>query len=809
MSSMVLLTFGLLAQTHDTSILVLLDPKGQPLSDAFVHSADFNFQLSTNKEGIAHVIEWPDVDTLCFTSFGFDMKRLSVSDLKKDGQTEVVLSPLSHDFDEVLVVGRTDADGRSLPYQVDQISAKEVAFTQSQTSADALSNMADVFVQKSQMGGGSPIIRGFEASRVLLVVDGVRMNNAIYRSGHLQNAISVDASALSQMEVIYGPGSLLYGSDALGGVVHFRTKDPQLSFSNKTVTELNSYVRFASANQEKTGHVDFNLGGEKIAFWSSFTFSDFDDLQSGKSFSDKYPGYGQRPFYVDPTGPTDVHRINDDPYKQIGTAYHQFDMIQKLKWAPNQYLTQTFNFQYSTTSDIPRYDQLTEKNDGPADLKFAEWYYGPQKRLMLSSRTQWIKPSALYDKALLIGAFQKINEDRIDRRTNSLRRGHQEERVDVLSFTLDLEKALSDTWQLSYGSALDFNDVGSGAFSEHRNTGEIRMDQLTRYPDDEATMQSFGFYSNIMNKWSSHVSTNLGVRYSKVQSNIAYTRDLVNWPTRFYEGITNTNEALTWGFSLNVILAEGLHAVASTGSAFRAPNIDDLAKIRIKSGTASTPNPRLKPERSFHNEVTITQDIPSERGSQQISVTAFMTRLSDAIIQVPAHLPNGDSLLRYDDEWFRIVGNTNADVGRIFGVSANIKFHLAKEVDLHASINYIKGTTETSEGISHPMAHIPPIYGRVALEYELKKWHLQGVVRFNGAKKLEDYSNNSADNLEQATPEGTLAWATINLYAAVNISEHLRAQLALENIANTHYRPFASGLSAPGRNLALSLYAMI
>ena len=172
-------------------------------------------------------------------------------------------------------IGRTDADSRSLPYQVDQISAKELSFTQSQTSADALSNLTNVFVQKSQMGGGSPVIRGFEASRILLVVDGVRMNNAIYRSGHLQNAISVDASSLSQMEVIYGPGSLLYGSDALGGVVHFRTKDPQLSFGSKAVTDLNSYVRFSSANQEKTGHVDFNLGGKKLAYWSSLTFSDF------------------------------------------------------------------------------------------------------------------------------------------------------------------------------------------------------------------------------------------------------------------------------------------------------------------------------------------------------------------------------------------------------------------------------------------------------------------------------------------------------------------------------------------------------
>ena len=89
-------------------------------------------------------------------------------------------------------------------------------------------------IQKSQLGGGSPIIRGFEANRVLLVVDGVRMNNAIYRSGHLQNALTVDANALEIVEVVFGPSSTIYGSDALGGVVHFYTKKPEFSKNDKT-----------------------------------------------------------------------------------------------------------------------------------------------------------------------------------------------------------------------------------------------------------------------------------------------------------------------------------------------------------------------------------------------------------------------------------------------------------------------------------------------------------------------------------------------------------------------------------------------
>ena len=118
-------------------------------------------------------------------------------------------------------IGRTDDPIEEIPYEVKELSNKQIELKNPATSAEVLEKLGGAYLQKSQQGGGSPILRGFEASRVLLVVDGVRLNNAIYRSGHLQNAITIDNSILDQVEVIAGPGSLLYGSDALGGVVHY------------------------------------------------------------------------------------------------------------------------------------------------------------------------------------------------------------------------------------------------------------------------------------------------------------------------------------------------------------------------------------------------------------------------------------------------------------------------------------------------------------------------------------------------------------------------------------------------------------
>src|SRR5688572_9530898 len=160
-------------------------------------------------------------------------------------------------MDEVIIYsGKFAERKKNIAQKVEIISARQIAQLNAQNTGDLLINTGNVFVQKSQQGGSSPVIRGFEASRVLLVVDGIRMNNAIYRAGHLQNVITVDQNSLDRVEVLYGPASTLYGSDALGGVVLLRTKAPQFSTTGKTRLTGSAFTRYSSANEEKTVHAD-------------------------------------------------------------------------------------------------------------------------------------------------------------------------------------------------------------------------------------------------------------------------------------------------------------------------------------------------------------------------------------------------------------------------------------------------------------------------------------------------------------------------------------------------------------------------
>jgi len=253
---------------------------------------------------------------------------------------------------------------------VEKIDAKQIQRVNAPTTADLLGRSGSVLVQKSQQGGGSPILRGFEANRVLLVVDGVRMNNAIYRSGHLQNSITIDNSILEQAEVVYGPSSVRYGSDALGGVIYFKTRDPRLSEGDSMVVGANAWGRYSSANNETSGHLDLELGGNKFGSLTSVTRSSFGDLRMGNIRHPAYPDFGKINHYAERINGLDSMLVNSDPNVHINSGYNQLDLLQKFLYKPSANASYTANFQYSNSSDIPRYDQLNDYQDGA--LRWAE-----------------------------------------------------------------------------------------------------------------------------------------------------------------------------------------------------------------------------------------------------------------------------------------------------------------------------------------------------------------------------------------------------------------------------------------------------
>ena len=693
------------------------------------------------------------------------------------------------DLEEVVIsANKFELKKKESPNQIELISAKQIAFQNSPNTANLLEQTGNVFVQRSQAGGGSPVLRGFEASRVLIVMDGVRMNNAIYRAGHLQNVLRIDQSMLERAEVVFGPSSVMYGSDALGGVVHFRSKNPEFG-----VKSFRSYLRHSTAIDEKTGHLDFNIGRKRLAFLTSFTFSDFGDVIQGSKRLAAYPDFGKRLFYVERQGNADVSIKNNEVNKQVGSAYSQYDFLQKISFQQSEKIKHTLNFQFSNSSNVPRYDRLTELRNGLP--RFAEWYYGPEKRLMFAYHLE-LKNTLIYDRATVSLAFQDIEESRVSRNFNNANRKSQLEKVNLFSLNADFQKVIKSQ-TLTYGLEVVGNDVKSKAHFTNINTNEERKAD-TRYPDGKNTMNTWAIYVADQLKVSDALIVHGGLRYAFTDLSAEFTEKAF-FPFPFNE-IQQKNNSLTGNLGIVYTPFAKTKFGLLGSSGFRSPNIDDLAKVFDSvPGSLIVPNPDIRPEYSYNGELSLNQQIGKKI---RLEGVYFVTSMRNAIVIDDFSL-NGERLVMYNGQSSKVLAAQNKAKALIHGWNLNLKADLSKEVVFSSSLNYTKGSIK--DAANTPMDHIPPMFGRTAIKYQKKAIQVEVFSIYNGWKKLANYSPSGEDNLIYATKDGMPSWWTLNLRSDYQVNKNVSIQFACENIFDKNYRNFASGISSPGRNFVITV----
>ncbi len=674
------------------------------------------------------------------------------------------------------------------------LDGKQILNAQAQTTADLLANNMGIFVQKSQMGGGSPVLRGFEANKVLMVVDGVRMNNIIYRGGHLQNVITIDNAMLERVEVLYGPSSTVYGSDALGGVIHFYTKNPAFAKdSSKKNLGANAYVRYGSVNNEMTGHADFNIGGRKFASLTSFTYSSFGDLTGGKSQNPFYDtAYGERPYFVDRINGKDSLVANSDKYKQVNSGYNQYDILQKFAYKQNDHVTHILNLQYSTSTDIPRYDRLTDPS-AATGLRYGQWYYGPQQRAMAAYRIDGANEASFFQGKHVGLYYQDIEESRHNRNFGSSSLSHRVEHVGIAGLNIDAQRHAGDH-NFRVGLETQHNSLKSTAQKENISTG-VSVPTDTRYPDGDNTMDNIAAYGSHTMRINEKTTLNDGLRLGYVSLSSAF-KDTSFFHLPFLEAkqsnfVYSASAGLihtpTDKWKLSVLVATG----------YRVPNVDDLAKVfESAPGSLIVPNENLAPEKTINGEIGVTKIF----GSKTLWENAvYYTRFTDAIVTAPYRYNGQDSVV-YNGVKSRVLANQNMRSAYIYGLSSSVRSHLTNNLALAAGINYTYGRIET-DSTAYPLDHIPPMQLRLQLVYTKNKFMGDFFVNYNGAKERKDYYLNGEDNEQYATPDGMPAWMTANLRVSYKLHKYITLQAGVDNILDTQYRVFASGINAPGRNI--------
>lgn len=703
-------------------------------------------------------------------------------------------------LDEVVFsVSKWEQKLNEVPNKIVRINLNIAKVQNPQTGADLLAQTGTVFIQKSQLGGGSPMIRGFATNRVLMVADGVRMNNAIYRSGNIQNVIQIDPLALENAEIIFGPGSLIYGSDAIGGVMDFRTLQPRFSTDDKMLVRGSALARYSTANQEKTGHVDFNIGLRKWSFLTSVSFSDFDDLEMGKNGGqDRY----LRPEYIERQGNADVIVPNSNPRLQRFSGYDQLNILQKVRFKPTDNLDFQYGLSYARTGEHPRYDRLIQYRNG--NLRFGEWSYGPMLWMMHNLQMTHSGKNGLYDEARFTLAYQDYQESRIDRTRNNNTRHTQSEEVDAISFNWDARKTIGKG-ELFYGIEYVHNKVGSFGVQTDISTGDEEP-MVTRYPNG-SKWSTAGVYGSYKVNLHEKLTLNTGLRYSQNSLRARFSDEFVPFP---YENAKLNDGAVTGNLGLVFRPAEGWQLNGNFSTGYRMPNVDDIGKLfESAPGNLTVPNPDLKPEYALNFEVGIVKNIPNKF---RIELNGFHTILNDAIVRRPFTF-NGQDSVEFDGELSRVEALQNVAKATVWGFQASVQVYLSGDLSFITHANLVTGEeTDDVNDEQVPLRHAPPFYGSSFLRYNWKKLFVEFSAFYNSEVAFGDmapterakpdiYARDKDDN--PYSP----GWYTFNLKASYQLIRNLMVTAGWENFTDQRYRPYSSGIVAAGSNFIASLRA--
>ena len=779
--------------------ITVLDGDGkEQISNVAVFNKDKSKIALTDFDGVFNASVFGYKERITLKHVGYQEFNTTKQQLQRQGN-KVYLVMKAQELDEVVMsVSKWEQQKRDIPNKIISLDARTITFTTPQTSADLLQNSGKVFVQKSQLGGGSPMIRGFATNRLLLSVDGVRMNNAIFRGGNVQNVISIDPYTIKNTEVIFGPGSVIYGSDAIGGVMNFYTNKPMLSESDSLLVSGKANYRFSSANSENTVHADINLGMRKWASFTSLTYNNFQDLRMGSHGPDSY----LRNNYVQTVNGVDELVENRNPKKQVTTGYDQINMMQKFLFKPNSKWDLNLGAYYSETSNYSRYDRLIRPTSDGLGLRSAEWYYGPQKWFMGNAQLLKKGNGKVYDGLKLGMAYQFFEESRINRDFQDEIRNTTKEQVDAYNFNVDFENKKIGDFKLYYGSEYIYNKVRSNGFDLNVNTNE-KTNAASRYPDG-SSWQSLAGYVNGEYKAKPNFTLMSGLRYSHVWVNAVFDDTFYDFP---FEKADLSTGALTGSLGFSWFPRANLQVTLNGSTGFRAPNIDDVGKIfDSEPGSVVVPNPDLEPEYAYNAEIGVQRNINDKI---ILKGAAYYTYLVDALVRRDFSY-NGVSEIMYGGELSNVQAIQNAAKAYVYGFEFGLEAYLSEQWSLSSNLTLTEGVEEEDDGTETAARHAAPTFGDFHIVWKNQRIRTDLFVNYNGEVAYDDLamSEQEKDYIYAIDENGnpfSPSWYTLNFRSQYDVSRTIKITTNVENLTDQRYRTYSSGIVAPGINVILGL----
>tara|TARA_B110000003_G_C16640946_1_gene530165 strand:- start:593 stop:2905 length:2313 start_codon:yes stop_codon:yes gene_type:complete len=758
--------FGLKLNAQE---IILLDALTElPIEGVSVSSKTKDLGVISNNMGITNLSVFSSKETLIIQHIAYQ----KIEQIKSSIQQKTIFLVLkTHSLENVEITESKESLKSTLKHL--KITPAIMLKSQSAQTSDLLEKTMGVSIQNSQNGGGSPNLRGMEANRLLIVVDGIPLNNTIFRSGHLQSTATINPIFLKDAEVLFGPASVAYGNGAMGGAILFSTKRPE----NKNSTQFTQ--QYESSSDAVFTSIISNYKTNNSANISGFSLKSYGNLKMGSNRKHGFKNWGKE-------------AIITENNIQKGTAYQQADFFHKTLFKLSNTNFLLFNSQFSTSSNINRFDKLNDIKDG--EQKYKNWYYGPQKRFFQSARLKNYFQNFASDESVFTVAYQNIKESRHKQKNGGELLNNRTETLHILDFKSDFLKQFN-RFKLNYGFDSRFQKLNSTANLSDKNT---HFYNTTRYPDGGANVINNAIYSQINLDCTKNLLLLVGSRYS-INSLSATFQDttVIHFP---FNGIRVHNKSLSNSLQLVYKYNPSLRINGAVSNGFRNPNTDDIGKVFSKNDlSVIVPNNNLSPEKSLNIETGIHLKI---KNIITVQLQIFQTQITDAIERREATLNELDSM-NYDGEMMKIMMNTNIGRATIKGLNFAYQLKINKQFSHNTIINALHG--ETVDGL--PLAHIPPTSITSTLNYEYNNQAISLSTHYNALKKAIDYDLGGVDNLEEATQIGNPSWYTLSLKYSNSLDKNLTFIAGIQNIMDIHYKTFGSGISASGRNFTLSLRA--
>jgi hemoglobin/transferrin/lactoferrin receptor protein len=719
---------------------------GKPLIGVNVTVVNTTLGAMTNTDGRFTIRGIEDrIITIRVSMIGFEtVEKILIFESTKLQALYFELKPIVLHINEEIVVTakRVETKSFDIPNAMTVLGQNQLSKKTPRSTPEALMETAGVWMQKTNHGGGSPFIRGLVGNQVLVLIDGIRLNNATFRYGPNQYLNTIDPWQIERIEVLRGSGSIQYGSDALGGVVNIISKQP--IFSNDGVKFSGKlFSRFMDSEMEKSGRVEAGISSPGIAVLGGLSLKNFGDIKAGGNLGIEAPsGYDE---------------MNGD-IKAV------------LRLSSKQLVT--FAFQNVNQTDVPRFDQVAQRG-------YLKYSFDPQIRRLAYAKFQSYSTSNWVRSINLTASWQQSIEQRKKQKQSESVLVKERDNVNVLGLSMELRSTPQKTWNIVSGVDYYTNEVSSWRKDTDLTTN-ISTSKRGLYPDG-ATSRSFAiFVDNAIQL--KKMLLNFGGRFNSYN---------VSASDETFANLEINMTALVGSASIMYALTSHHKLIASVSQGFRSPNINDVSSLGGFDYGIEVPSTDLSPEKTINFEL----GIKSRMHKLSATFTAYRTNLFDLIDRVQSTF-NGNEF--YENQ--RVYKKQNVNDAYVQGVESEFEFQVSDHLATFGSVVYTYGQKLDP---NEPMRRIPPFHGLAGVRIFSNRgfW---SEARLLFATKQNRLAGGDID--DHRIPEGgTPGWSVFNISGGYSLNANFDLNAGLQNLFDEAYRYHGSGVDGYGRSLWIGL----